>query len=89
MRKFLSILFVLFVTYSATAQNSQSVTSYSAGTLAIQVGSFASSVNNLTITGYLDARDFVIIRDAMPQLQVLELSGANIQAYYGTEGTYQ
>src|ERR1035437_9402799 len=89
MKKLFSFLFVLLVTYNATtAQNSQTVTSYSAGTLSILVSSFSNSVTNLTITGTLDSRDFVIIRDAMPQLQVLDLSGVNIQAYYGTEGTY-
>ncbi|MDD2995636.1 MAG: leucine-rich repeat protein [Paludibacter sp.] len=89
MKKLFIALIVLTLTLMSMAQNSQTVTSYSAGTLAIQTGSFASFVTNLTITGNIDARDFVIIRDAMPQLQELDLSGANIQAYYGTEGTYQ
>lgn len=89
MKKLFIALIVLTLTLMSMAQNSQTVTSYSAGTLAIQTGSFASFVTNLTITGNIDARDFVIIRDAMPQLQELDLSGANIQAYYGSEGTYQ
>jgi len=45
------------------------------------------TVTNLTITGFLDARDFVTLRDQMPVLSILDISLANIQEYTGTGGT--
>jgi len=45
------------------------------------------TVTNLTITGFLDARDFVTLRDQMPVLSVLDISQASIQEYTGTGGT--
>jgi hypothetical protein len=44
-------------------------------------------VTNLTITGTIDATDFVVMRDNMPNLSVLDLSAVNIQAYKGNGGT--
>jgi photosystem II stability/assembly factor-like uncharacterized protein len=46
-----------------------------------------NSVSNLTITGTIDARDFVTMRDNMPALSILDISGANIVAYSGSAGT--
>ncbi len=46
-----------------------------------------NTVSNLTITGTIDARDFLTLRDYMPSLAILDLSGANIVAYSGTAGT--
>ena len=46
-----------------------------------------STVKNLTLTGSIDARDFKTMRDNMPLLARLDLSGANIIAYTGTAGT--
>jgi hypothetical protein len=59
-----------------------------AGTLAtvltpIELG----TVTNLTITGTMDARDFQCIRDFMPSISDLNISGATIVAYTGTSGT--
>jgi hypothetical protein len=42
---------------------------------------------DLTITGFIDARDFKTMRDLMPVLANLDLSGVTIGAYSGTEGT--
>ncbi|MGC9151407.1 MAG: leucine-rich repeat protein [Microbacter sp.] len=47
-----------------------------------------NTVTNLTITGTIDARDFVTMRDNMPALAIVDLSGANIVGYSGTGGTY-
>lgn len=46
-----------------------------------------NTLTTLTITGSMDARDFKTLRDDMPDLAVLDLSGANIAAYTGSEGT--
>jgi uncharacterized protein (TIGR02145 family) len=45
-------------------------------------------VTSLTVTGTIDARDFKTMRDNMPNLGVVDLSGTNIAEYTGTEGTY-
>jgi len=42
---------------------------------------------SLTITGSIDARDFKTMRDSMPLLQLVDISGATITAYTGTKGT--
>lgn len=46
-----------------------------------------TTVTNLTITGSIDARDFVIIRDSMSVLAVLDISAVSIAAYSGSDGT--
>jgi hypothetical protein len=43
--------------------------------------------NKLTLTGNIDARDIRFMRDNMPLLSELDISGANIIAYSGSEGT--
>ena len=45
-----------------------------------------NTITNLTITGNLDARDFKLMRDSIPLLEVLDVSAVNIQAYSGTAG---
>ena len=59
-----------------------------AGTLATELTiPELNGINNLIITGNMDARDFKTIRDQMPALSVLDLTGATITGYEGTEGT--
>ncbi|MDR1342514.1 MAG: fibronectin type III domain-containing protein, partial [Prevotellaceae bacterium] len=57
-----------------------------AGTLADAAGEVAVR-RKLTVTGPIDARDVRFIRDAMTGLAALNLSGATVVAYTGTEGT--
>ena len=45
-----------------------------------------SGVTNLTVTGTIDARDFKTMRDDMPLLATLDLSGVTIAAYSGADG---
>ncbi|MDD5185115.1 MAG: leucine-rich repeat protein [Paludibacter sp.] len=47
-----------------------------------------NSLSTLIVNGTMDARDFKVMRDSMPQLTDLDLSGVSIVAYSGTEGTY-
>jgi hypothetical protein len=47
-----------------------------------------STVSNLILTGTIDARDFKTMRDNMPLLEDIDLSGTTVLAYTGTEGTY-
>jgi len=44
------------------------------------------AICTLTITGSIDARDFVLLRDEMPCLTNLDLSGATIAQYTGSNG---
>ncbi len=57
------------------------------GTLSTLASDYLTTVTNLTLTGTIDARDFVTMRDGMPLLAVVDLSGVTIAAYAGTEGT--
>jgi hypothetical protein len=41
----------------------------------------------ITLTGNINAKDIACMRDSLPKLKELFLSGATIEAYNGTEGT--
>jgi len=47
-----------------------------------------ATITKLTLTGTIDARDFKTMRDEMPNLTDIDLSGAEVVAYTGTEGTW-
>ncbi len=87
------------VTVSASGINSQTITVIQARppkTTNVTAGNLATvlttdelnSINDLTLTGTIDARDFKTMRDNMPLLARLDLSTVNIMAYTGTAGTY-
>lgn len=46
-----------------------------------------SAITHLVISGTLDARDFVTLRDSVPNLTTLDIGSATIAAYTGTDGT--
>jgi len=46
------------------------------------------TLQNLVVTGTMDARDFKVLRDQLPALANLDLSQATVVAYNGTEGTF-
>jgi hypothetical protein len=50
-------------------------------------GNSLATVTDLTVTGIIDARDFKILRDNMPLLATLDLSGATIAAGVNIPGT--
>ncbi len=86
------------VTVSATGITSQIITVTQVGqpkSIYVTPGSLATilttdqlnGISDLTITGAIDARDFKTIRDKMPLLAKLNLSGVNIVEYTGLEGT--
>jgi hypothetical protein len=58
-----------------------------AGGLKELLGAKVSTINNLTLTGTIDARDFKTMRDSLPLLTAIDLSGVKIVAYNGTLGT--
>jgi hypothetical protein len=47
-----------------------------------------TTITELTLTGYIDARDFVTMRDDMTAISVLDLSKVSIAAYSGADGAY-
>jgi BspA type Leucine rich repeat region (6 copies) len=71
----------------ATADTLPQSTVCTAGQLYNLSKSYASSVKNLTLTGVIDASDVQILRDSMPNLSVLDISGVSIAAYHGGNGT--
>lgn len=82
------------VTVSASGYSPQiiAVTQYgeievTAGNLKPILGSQISTITNLTLNGTIDARDFRTMRDEMPSLTAIDLTGVTIQSYTGTEGT--
>lgn len=46
-----------------------------------------ATINKLTISGSMNAYDFMILRDSMPNLAVLDIKNSIIEAYTGSLGT--
>jgi len=84
-----SALFLLSICLSALLQAQVSKTlTVTAGGLASQLtASEKATVTNLTLKGSIDARDFKTLRDDMPALSALDLSGSDIAAFSGSGGT--
>ncbi|MEI6092008.1 MAG: leucine-rich repeat protein, partial [bacterium] len=90
MKKLLSnlIIFSLFTIF-VDAQVSKTINLTTAGTLSSSLtSSEKSTVTSLTITGNIDARDFVVMRDFMPLLSNLNITNVSIASYSGTDGTF-
>jgi hypothetical protein len=91
MKKLLILSLFLSLVFAGHAQVSQTVNVTAGGGLSAAItaaGGSLSTITNLTVTGTIDARDFVTMRDTMPALAVLDISGATIAAYSGTGGTF-
>ena len=83
------------VTISAIGISTQTITVTQYGKVEVVAGNlktiFAgqlSTITGLYLTGTIDARDFKTMRDEMPSLIDIDLSGVTIVAYTGAEGTY-
>jgi len=85
MKKILTLFLFscLFFVMKATESHTVNTT---AGNLTTDANAYLNTVTDLTVTGIIDARDFVTMRDNMP-LVTLDLSGATIAAHTGTDGT--
>ena len=70
------------------AQVSKTVNVNAGGLYSALTANQRDSVTNLTLTGTIDARDFVTMRDNLPYLAILDLSNVDIAAYSGKLGTY-
>ncbi|HPR60836.1 MAG TPA: C10 family peptidase, partial [Prolixibacteraceae bacterium] len=69
------------------SQSSDSIVNVTPGELYSQISTFLSNLEYLTINGSIDARDFQIMRDSIPNLKGIDLSNASIVSYTGTFGT--
>ena len=69
------------------AQVSKTVNQTTAGTLnTFLTSTERTTITDLTITGYIDASDFLTLRDSMTILANLDISGATILKYTGYKG---
>ena len=84
MKKTILFFLGLIISLLMHASVTQTADVTDAGTLYTLVTSYKADVTDLTVTGTIDARDFVTIRDSMPNLVNLDLSGSSIAAYQGT-----
>lgn len=87
-RKTILVIFTLCIAIAIqAAQVSKSIT-ITAGSLTTSLtATEKSNTVYLIIRGSLDARDFLVLRDAMPNLTSIDISGATISAYTGNGGT--
>jgi len=88
MKKTILLLLGLCLSLMLQAAVLKTIDVSSAGTLyTLLTATEKTTVTDLTVTGTLDARDFVCLRDSMPVLSRLDLSAVYIDAYTGTAGT--
>jgi hypothetical protein len=81
-----SFMFTQDTIIIANFGNLETINLTAAGTLKNQPD--IKNITHLIITGNIDARDIQFMRDSLPILFDLDLTGAAIVAYSGTEGTY-
>lgn len=63
------------------------ISQITAGGLQKALGKNMGSITKLVVKGTIDARDFKTMRDLMPLLTEIDLSGATIVSYTGADGT--
>ena len=90
MKKSILLFLGLSLAMMVQAQVTKTINLSTAGTLAtLLTVEEKSTVTKLIITGTIDASDFKTMKDDMPVLDSIDLSGTTIAAYSGTAGTYQ
>jgi hypothetical protein len=88
MKRFLLPLFIFFVFTELSAEISITKNIAVAGTLtSVLTSQEKTDVTNLTLTGYIDARDVKCMRDELQNLTVIDLSQAVINPFTGVGGT--
>jgi len=88
MKKIILFILSLHFSFALFSQSSKTIICTSGNLCTLLTNSDRSSTTNLTLQGTIDARDFKTMRDSMPYLAVLDLSGVSIEAYSGYNGTY-
>ena len=88
MRKILFIIQLAFLLgLPLAAQVAKTINCTPGGLYTSMTRSGILTVTDLTLTGSIDTRDFVIMRDSMVALTSIDLSNASIMAYTGSGGT--
>jgi hypothetical protein len=86
-KKRILLIYSVFISIVVQAQVSKTINVSSPGTLSSDLTvDEKDSVTNLTVTGTIDVRDFVIMRDSMPLLSSIDLGLATIAAYNDSTG---
>lgn len=87
MYKLFSVIVLLLVVNVLSAQISKTVEISEPGTLGQLIpASERVQLTNLTINGNVNAKDFFLLRDSVPNLSILDISQVNIVEYTGTNG---
>lgn len=82
------LLFFINLGFLGQAQILKNIKVQIAGTLSSLItDEEKNSITNLTLTGYIDARDVKFMRDELINLEILNISLVDVNAYSGTEGT--
>ncbi|NTW21903.1 MAG: leucine-rich repeat domain-containing protein [Nostocales cyanobacterium W4_Combined_metabat2_030] len=80
--------FLLFASLSiVTIMQALTISNNTAGNLATAVGAELTTCTSLIVTGDIDARDFLTMKESMTALKTIDLSGATVIYYYGNGGT--
>jgi len=88
MKQTFLFLLLFFIGFVVNAEVSKTVNLTTPGGLSTLLTSEEkTSVTNLTISGFIDARDFKTMRDEMTVLEVLDLTNVQIASYTGEFGT--
>jgi hypothetical protein len=88
MQKYFTIYIFILLANLVTAQVSKTLNLSIAGSLStLLTATEKTTVTSLIVTGNIDARDIKCMRDEMIVLGVIDMSGATICAYNGSEGT--
>ena len=87
MKKLMLLVVTVSVPFFLQAEVTKTIYS-KAGTLIFKMtGTELATVTDLILTGTIDARDFVTIRDKMTRIKRIDLSNAYISYYTGINGT--
>ncbi|MEA4983213.1 MAG: leucine-rich repeat protein [Paludibacter sp.] len=81
MKKLLLLLNLSILSIYLYGQVTRTANVATPGTLASVASSYLTTVTNLTVTGTIDARDFVTMRDKMTSLTTIDLSSVLINSY--------
>ncbi len=88
MKKSITIIICLIITNLLHAQVAKTINVPTAGTLkSLLTATEKTTITKITITGTINATDFLLLRDVMKALTYIDLSEAKIASYTGTKGT--
>jgi len=82
------LIFILLLLNMLSVYSQNINVTTEAGELGTNLKSYnKSAITSLTVSGTIDARDFLFIRDSLLALATVDLSASSIVAYTGTGGT--